>query len=1253
MRHRFVCSFSLIVLALALAGVTPAVAQTPIQVSQSNLSFTGTAGPSGSVPPQSVGIINPPPAGVNFLPNVAWITVAQLSANLYEIRPNPATLSAGTYTATITVSTTSPGYSSATINVTLTLTGAGTGSGVNLSPSTLTFSYTGTQPTDQSVALSVSTGLSFFYNVQLPTYNPASTSWLAQVNSSSGSVVAGGSAQLTFRVNATGLVAGQYTATVPVQVASGATTTTSNLTVTLSVNQVTGSGATLTPSALTFSVPAAGTQVTTQSVNLSLSQSVAYTFQLAAPTYTPTVTTGWLQPQVGVGSASAGQTSVIPFSVNTTGLANGTYQANVTIVIIPQAGTSFQVSLPVTLLVGQGTGTGGAVLTPSSLTFNYQLGGTTPPSQTTTLSYGQNTGFQYNLTSLTYSPQVTSWLQALSLANGTVAAGQTVPLLFGINTLGLNNGQYTATVVITVQPFGGQQTTVSLLVTLNVGQVTTSNIQSTPAQLVFNYQQGGSLPGAQALAISPVSGGTASVTASATTTTGSGWLSVSPTSGSAPGILAVTVNPQNLSAGSYQGSVVVTSGSASTSVPVVLNVSGSAFTRANPASLVFYYTTGQSVPSLTQNLNLDSTGGSTQPITFQATTTSTPSWLYLSNPSQSLSTPFQMGVGVAASVAATMSAGTYTGTVNITNLATGVTINYPVTLVVSSSSPLLGASPSALSFTYTPTSGIPSAQSFNVTSSASALFFTPTVTYVNGANWLTVPTTQGVTGQPSGTLSVTVNPTGLADGVYAAYIAIAAPGTAGNTPLLVPVILTVGGTGTVGGSFGVTPSSLTFTQSQGSSGPPAQNLTVNGPSLPFTATVSNATTTSGITWLSVSPPSGTTPTTLTVSVVNSATLPQGTYTAFIVVAASGTTSTQVVQVTLNVTAPSAITLSPATMAFTASLSGSSVVNPPNQTLTLSSTLPGLVFTVSPTVQQGVTNWLSVTPTTGTTSSTPTTITVSVNATGLAVGTYNGSITVSAPGATNSPSIPVVLTVSQVNPPFISAVVNSASFAPGPIAAGEIISILGSNLGPAVGAGPRLTASGTVDTTLSGIKVSFSGLPSPLLFVRNDIINAIVPYSLAGRLSTRLVVENNGVQSQPIDLAMQNTAPGIYNLSTTGTGPNWAQNFPDFSINGPNNSIPRGGAVILYATGEGQTNPQGSDGVLATSTSLRKPIAGVTAKIGGVDAQVYYAGSVPTLVLGIMQVTLIVPNNAPVGINVPVEISVGGVVTQSGVTLSIR
>ena len=106
------------------------------------------------------------------------------------------------------------------------------------------------------------------------------------------------------------------------------------------------------------------------------------------------------------------------------------------------------------------------------------------------------------------------------------------------------------------------------------------------------------------------------------------------------------------------------------------------------------------------------------------------------------------------------------------------------------------------------------------------------------------------------------------------------------------------------------------------------------------------------------------------------------------------------------------------------------------------------------------------------------------------------------------------------------------------------------------------------------------------------------------------------------------------------------------MNSPVFPAPRGSVVSIYGTGEGQTNPGGQDGRIIT-TDLRSPRAAVSVKIGGVPAQVKYAGSAPGLVSGVLQVNVEVPANIPPGGQVPIELTIGGIASQSGVTLAVR
>ncbi|GMU23492.1 MAG: hypothetical protein AMXMBFR13_35700 [Phycisphaerae bacterium] len=99
------------------------------------------------------------------------------------------------------------------------------------------------------------------------------------------------------------------------------------------------------------------------------------------------------------------------------------------------------------------------------------------------------------------------------------------------------------------------------------------------------------------------------------------------------------------------------------------------------------------------------------------------------------------------------------------------------------------------------------------------------------------------------------------------------------------------------------------------------------------------------------------------------------------------------------------------------------VNATNQTFTVANSGAG---TLSYSVSDNV-SWLSCTPTSGTSTGEQDTITVSYTSSGLTAGTYNGTITISDPNATNNPqTIAVTLTV---NPPPPNIERSPATLAP--------------------------------------------------------------------------------------------------------------------------------------------------------------------------------------------------------------------------------
>lgn len=199
---------------------------------------------------------------------------------------------------------------------------------------------------------------------------------------------------------------------------------------------------------------------------------------------------------------------------------------------------------------------------------------------------------------------------------------------------------------------------------------------------------------------------------------------------------------------------------------------------------------------------------------------------------------------------------------------------------------------------------------------------------------------------------------------------------------------------------------------------------------------------------------------------------------------------------------------------------------------------------------------------------------------------------------------------------VAAVANATNGVRGPIAPGEIVSLFGLGIGPAASAGAQLDADGFLSKTLSGFTVTFNGLPAPLLYVS--------PGSATAAIAIVTAASSAGVAQ----VAVTDAAPGL--VSVSGTGQNQAAALnQDGTPNSPSNPAARGSVSVLYGTGVGQTSPAGTDGHIAGNPALL-PRSTVFAIIGGVGAQVLYAGGAPGLVEGAVQINAVVPDGIAPG-----------------------
>ena len=202
-------------------------------------------------------------------------------------------------------------------------------------------------------------------------------------------------------------------------------------------------------------------------------------------------------------------------------------------------------------------------------------------------------------------------------------------------------------------------------------------------------------------------------------------------------------------------------------------------------------------------------------------------------------------------------------------------------------------------------------------------------------------------------------------------------------------------------------------------------------------------------------------------------------------------------------------------------------------------------------------------------------------------------------------------------PRIFGITNSAfGLAGGRITGGELISIYGPHIGPAVPATAVPDASGTMPRALGGVQVSINGSPVPLLYVSDSQVNAVTPLFLSG-ITAQVQVSFNGAATADFAATVLGAIPEIFQR---GDGTAAAVN-QDGSINSAEHPAPPGSIVAIWATGTGGTPfGSGQDGRIAASASD----FGCCEVLGQGPVNVVYGGAAPGIVAGVVQVNFRVP-----------------------------
>lgn len=220
-------------------------------------------------------------------------------------------------------------------------------------------------------------------------------------------------------------------------------------------------------------------------------------------------------------------------------------------------------------------------------------------------------------------------------------------------------------------------------------------------------------------------------------------------------------------------------------------------------------------------------------------------------------------------------------------------------------------------------------------------------------------------------------------------------------------------------------------------------------------------------------------------------------------------------------------------------------------------------------------------------------------------------------------------------PRITAIVNSANFKTD-IASGGLISIFGENLSEV-----EATASGTpLPLSLGGACITANGLSLPLLYVSDNQINAQMSFGVGGAIAA-IVRTNSGI-SDIFLTNVRSAAPAVFSVQ----GPNEDLFAAVFRLENNllatlSNPIRRNEVAIAFTTGFGSVTPFLLDGNAAPGDPLSITNVDPIVTVGNARAQVLFSGLAPGFV-GLYQLNFLVPWGAPLGLQVPITISAGGV-----------
>ncbi len=416
---------------------------------------------------------------------------------------------------------------------------------------------------------------------------------------------------------------------------------------------------------------------------------------------------------------------------------------------------------------------------PLSLTFNADLGGNPPATQAVAIIPVSGATAPVNFRTVidagTAGTAAPSWIN-VTLTNAAAPAG----LVVSVNQGTMPAGSYLAR----IQVIDSNGYTTYVLVTLNVASATP---QLTVAPAMLNLAALSSTPGNLTGQILVSNTGAGPVNFTTSVVGNSPWITSvtarsNTTTLNAPVFVQVQMNTSGLQEGAYHDAIQVSSSAGNSQIPVSLFIAGSGPILAVDTTGVLFQAIQGGGSTATEIVKVLDLGDPNSTVNWTATLMSGSNWLNLVSSSGTATTTTSGNLALALVPNATeLAPGPYYAMIQITDTNSKNSPQYitaVLNLEASTALPAPYLAPAGVFFSAVAGGSAPTAQQVQVnTSSVSPVAFDAAVTTADGGTWLSAtPASGNASGQTSGSLAVSVNPTGLAAGIYSGDVNVSIGG---------------------------------------------------------------------------------------------------------------------------------------------------------------------------------------------------------------------------------------------------------------------------------------------------------------------------------------------------------------------------------------------------------------------------------------------------------------------------------------------